>query len=190
VLLVLGLLFWGALVNARAKAQRVNCANNLRQVGVGFRLFATDHGDRFPMEFATNRVVATNWAAGLSRCFRALSNELGTPKLLICPADDRKPATDFGSLDLRNVSYFLGLNAREGRPQMFLAGDRNLTTNGVPVGPGLVEISDQSALGWTKAMHKGVGNVVLSDGSVQQVTGPRLRALQTNAPGVYRLAVP
>jgi len=110
VLFVLGALLWASLPRMgappRSKALRLDCCNNLRQMGVGFRLV--------------------------------------TPKFLVCPADKRKPATNFPSLTIQNVSYFLGLDADESRPQMTLAGDRNLTTNGVPVGPGLVEIRAQS----------------------------------------------
>jgi hypothetical protein len=190
VLLVLALVFWAGLERPVAKAERVSCANNLRQVGIGFRLFAADNGDRFPMGVASNRVMATDWAPGFLRCFQAASNELATPRLLVCPLDNRKPATNFPSLNIQNVSYFLGLDADEGTPQMLLAGDRNLTTNGVPIGPGLVEISGQSVFGWTKALHNGNGNVVLSDGSVQGVTGARLSEMRTNWSRVYRLAVP
>lgn len=190
VLLILGLLLWGSFARARAKAQRAHCARHLRTIGWAFGDFATHHGDRFPMGFTANHIQATNWAEEASHCFRALSDLLVSPEFLVCPADNRKPATNFSSLTIQNVSYFLGLDADEGRPQMFLAGDRNLTTNGVPVGPGLLEITSQSALGWTKAMHKGIGNLVLSDGSVQQVTAPRLRDLLTNVPGSHRLAAP
>ena len=190
VLLVFALLFWGSRGKARARAQRISCVGNLRLVGMAFRLYATDHGDHFPMALAGQRSGGANWAAEACRYFGALSNGLGLPRPLICPADKRKPATNFASLTIQNVSYFLGLDGDESRPQMMLAGDRNLTTNGVPVGPGVVEISGQSALGWTKEMHDGVGNVLLSDGSVQQVTGPRLSEMRTNWPEVYRLAVP
>src|SRR5688572_3599010 len=39
-----------ALAKAKAKAQRIKCVNNLKNVGLAFRIFATDNGDRFPME--------------------------------------------------------------------------------------------------------------------------------------------
>jgi len=60
-------------------------------------------------------------------------------------------------------------------PQMLLAGDRNLTTNGVPVGTGLLVLTTNVTLGWTAAMHKNSGNAVLGDGSVQPFTNPRLQ---------------
>src|SRR6476469_8491442 len=39
-----------ALAKAKAKAQRIKCVNNLKNVGLAFRIFATDNGDRFPYE--------------------------------------------------------------------------------------------------------------------------------------------
>ena len=45
-----------ALAKAKAKASRIKCANNLKQVGLAFRVFANDNDDRFPY-----RVPATTW---------------------------------------------------------------------------------------------------------------------------------
>jgi prepilin-type processing-associated H-X9-DG protein len=105
-----------------------------------------------------------------------LSNEFSTPKLLICPADkEREEATNFATLRRQNVSYFLAPNAREVFPQSFLAGDRNLTTNGVRIGPGRVELKDPAQTGWDETIHKSQGNVAMGDGSVQQLSIARLR---------------
>ena len=43
-----------ALAKAKAKAQRIKCVNNLKNVGLAFRIFATDNGDRFPMEISVS----------------------------------------------------------------------------------------------------------------------------------------
>ena len=43
-----------ALAKAKAKAQRIKCVSNLKNVGLAFRIFATDNGDRFPMSVSTN----------------------------------------------------------------------------------------------------------------------------------------
>ena len=39
-----------ALAKAKAKAQRIKCVNNLKNVGLAYRIFSTDNGDRFPFE--------------------------------------------------------------------------------------------------------------------------------------------
>ncbi len=193
-----------ALAKAKAKAQRISCANNLRQVGISFRLFATDNGDRFPMSISTNDGGSAEYAVKTSggpttfRHFQALSNELSTPKIVLCPSDslDRVQATNFTShvngvlANNKWISYFLGIDADEGRPQMILSGDRNLT-NGVPslvfndtvsrmVRLGGSRPTEQVAntdtgAGWNNNLHQNSGNIGLSDGSVQQVTGPRVR---------------
>src|SRR5207247_4840398 len=98
------------------------------------------------------------------------SNQLSTTRVLVCPTDTRRPASGFSVLSNTNVSYFLGLDADESTPQLWIAGDRNLTTNGVPLPTGLVELRPGAVVGWTRALHRGVGNVALSDGSVQGVT--------------------
>lgn len=202
-----------ALAKAKAKAQRINCANNLRQIGIAFRLFATDNGDRFPMSISTNDGGASEYiptkptgrttvnAPQQFRVLQVLSNELATPKIVLCPSDslDRIQATNF-TLHVNNlgktsqgnkwISYFVGAEADEGRPQMILAGDRNLTNGAnpkvefnlnsvaAPLGGGKTteQLPNKTdAAGWSKDLHQNAGNIVLSDGSVQQVTGARLR---------------
>ena len=39
-----------ALAKAKAKAQRIACVNNLKQVGIATRIYATDNQDRFPWQ--------------------------------------------------------------------------------------------------------------------------------------------
>src|SRR5262249_27220176 len=51
---------------AKEKAQRIACVNNLKQIGLAARIWAADHRDVLPPDFVT------------------MSNELSTPKLLIC----------------------------------------------------------------------------------------------------------
>src|SRR5687767_10120129 len=86
-----------ALAKAKAKAQRIKCVNNLKNVGLAFRIFATDNGDRFPMQVSTNEGGSSEWAPAsvaentskakaIYKHFAALSNELSTPKIVICPS--------------------------------------------------------------------------------------------------------
>jgi prepilin-type processing-associated H-X9-DG protein len=187
----------GMLLPARhrpVKAERIKCVNNLKNIGLSFRIFATDHQDRFPFEVPVNEGGSSNEVSSgtVYLHFLVMSNELSTPKLLSCPADrKRKPARSFAELQNVNVSYFVGLNASEKEPQTFLAGDRNLTTNGQPVGPGLIELTPDLKVGWTKEIHNLQGNVAMGDGSVQQFPVPRLAdALRSKGTGTNRLAVP
>ena len=40
-----------ALAKAKDKAQRINCVNNLRQIGLAARMYANDHEEVFPKDF-------------------------------------------------------------------------------------------------------------------------------------------
>jgi hypothetical protein len=100
-----------ALAQAKSKAQSISCMNNMKQIGLGFRIWATDHQDRFPFNVSTNAVGGGKAGDVLDepvRIFQMLSNELANPKVLVCPADRSKhPAATFGALDPSSISYDL-----------------------------------------------------------------------------------
>src|SRR5215831_17043066 len=50
IIAILAALLLPAVVKAKAKAQRIECINNLRQVGLAFLSFAHDHNSQFPMQ--------------------------------------------------------------------------------------------------------------------------------------------
>ena len=172
------------------KSPRIKCVNNLKNIGLAFRIFATDHQDRFPMQVSTNEGGSMEFTDdGVAfRHFLAMSNELSTPKIIVCPADSkRQPALSFSAVRPANVSYFVPLDT----PQALLSGDRNLTTNGRPVRPGIVKLTTNILVGWSSEIHNLSGNVALGDGSVQQLTGPRLAAVLSGAgQATNRIAVP
>jgi prepilin-type N-terminal cleavage/methylation domain-containing protein len=191
VVAVLLSLLTPGLHSARAKSRRIACVNNLKQMGLGFRIFAASHGNQFPMQFLTNTVAGSDAAIAPATYFGLMSNELSTPKLLACPADDRVPAATWASFTASNISYFVGMNAHETFPQSLLAGDRNLTLNGEPLGPGLFAVSSNAPVGWSAALHRRAGNIALGDGSVQQVTEVRLREQVAGSDqGTNRLLIP
>ena len=81
-----------ALAKAKAKAQRISCVNNLKQVGIATRIYATDNQDRFPwqvpvLEGGSAEFLARNKALEGCRHWQALSNELSNPKVVRCPRD-------------------------------------------------------------------------------------------------------
>ncbi|HLP77984.1 MAG TPA: hypothetical protein VK327_13830 [Candidatus Paceibacterota bacterium] len=124
--------------------------------------------------------------------FRVMSNELSTPRLLVCPADaKRNPATNFSNdLTRTKISYFVGVEASETNANMLLFGDRNIT-NGTRLHGGLLELTTNHLSGWTGEIHQNSGNIALADGSVQQVSTPGLRTVVENTGiATNRLAVP
>ena len=115
------------------------------------------------------------------RHFQVMSNELSTPKVVICPEDDDRmsAATNFMWFNNSTVSFFYGIDATETNAQMILFGDHNIT-NGTHVQNGILTLTTQKPAGWTKEMHNKVGNVGLADGSVQQLSISGLRSAVTN----------
>jgi competence protein ComGC len=154
---------------------RIQCVSNLKNVGLAFRIYATDNGDQYPyLTAVTNHSELIKLTALHS--FLALSNELSTPKIIWCPKDtDRKPADGWTNLASQNISYFVNLSANETNPQVFLSGDRNLTVGGKTFGTGRLSVNTNEKLGWTKDIHEEQGNVTMGDGSVQQFSNSRLK---------------
>ncbi len=98
-----------ALAKAKAKAARIKCVNNMKQVGLAFRVFANDNDDRYPWRttgtwltgstgIATSTAPTVCGVAGLPRSLKAqgeacldtygfMSNEIGSAKVLMCPGN-------------------------------------------------------------------------------------------------------
>ncbi|HTD65176.1 MAG TPA: type II secretion system protein [Candidatus Limnocylindria bacterium] len=176
-----------------ARATRISCVHNLKQVGLAYRLWANDHKDQFPFAF-TNEGSSFRFVNSpqVFLHYAVMSNELVTPKILACPEGKKRgKAIDFTQFSNKNVSYFVGLDAREDQPQTILSGDRNIM--GGTLSNGFMRrFTSLTEAKWTAEIHKNAGNIGLGDGSVQQVTSVALnrqiRAM-TNA-SVIRFAMP
>lgn len=129
---VLAGLLLPALAKARQKAQRINCAIHLKQVGLAFRIWDGDHAGQFPFNVSTNqggtRELCLTGPDGLDQNswlhFQVMSNELTTPNILLCPNDiTKQAATDFSHLRALNVTYVIhsGTNVSDVNPQAVLA---------------------------------------------------------------------
>ncbi len=79
-----------ALAKAKQKAVQINCASNLKQVGLAARIWAGDHNGMLPQSFMD------------------MTNELSNPRILICPADSSRQSLLSGGpmvWNSNNVSY-------------------------------------------------------------------------------------
>ncbi len=132
--------------------------------------------------------------------FRAIEKELNNPKVLACPSDGaaqkatqwvdigaRTPDTITSTGDVvpgdtdggaNKISYFVGLDAQETRPQSILSGDLNVTggTASTLGSSPVQEWTDNSANPaaptagqFDNSLHNRQGNFALGDGSVQQI---------------------
>ena len=117
-----------ALAKAKAKASRIKCANNVKQIALGFRVFSNDNNDRFPYKVPSanylgggatsvvpNIPTATipSLATAAARVWAhmgVMSNELGSAKILLCPGDRPKAVNsttaDFTTQTAAAVGYF------------------------------------------------------------------------------------
>jgi prepilin-type N-terminal cleavage/methylation domain-containing protein len=204
IIAILASLLLPALARAKARAQRINCTSNLKQVGLSFRLFSNDHSDKFPFNTFTSDggSVPGTAAADLTDPTKAgtavdiytcLSNELVTPKVLVCNSDStRSKANDFmGAFDNQaELSYFAGATADESKPQTILSGDRNIVGLGGAAIDKTTGAADTHTWGTAPAtgasavgagIHVRAGNMGLGDGSVQQLTDKGLQKQIDNA---------
>jgi hypothetical protein len=194
VLVVLVATLLPANIGSRRKAMRISCVNNLKEIDVADRIWLDGPPDYPTQVSITNGGTMELAEKGIAYVnFQVLSNELITPKILICPADTSRIAATNFTTDFNNtkISYFVGLDAAEEYSQRIISGDDNFEIGGVPVKSGLLELSTNTPIAWTAARHKFVGNIGLADGSVQQVTTDGLQEqLHQTGLATNRLAIP
>ena len=94
-----------ALEDARDRALSIQCVNNLKQLGLAVRMYATDNGDTTP----ANLQALTNYVGSFLRVF-------------VCPGDSRHlAATDPASFSPANCSYdYLAPSVLDNEPNRVL----------------------------------------------------------------------
>ena len=168
-----------ALSGAKARARQVKCLNNLRQTSLGLRLWAHDNGEKYPWQIAATAGGSAG-SADWGDNFRACSNELSTPHILLCPTDKtRKAASNWVSMAADvSVSFLVGTNATESLPALILLGDRNVSGGGGGLDPSWSSFLGSSIdAAWDKELHVRAGNLAMADGSVQATKTPLLREI-------------
>ena len=167
-----------ALAKSKAKAKRIACVNNMKQISLATKMWADDHEDKFPWNLTTEQGGSSD-SADWTDHFRVASNQLSTVAILHCPSDKKKkPGLNWDRLDAEmHVSYFIGTNAKEEKPETIVFGDQNVIggTGGLDPSWSLFLGSSIDAT-WDDTMHTRAGNVALADGSVQQIKTEQLRA--------------
>jgi prepilin-type processing-associated H-X9-DG protein len=163
-----------ALSAAERKRDKIGCVNQLKQMGSAFRIWEGDNRDKYPMGLAATNGGAMEFAAlgNAEAIFQTMSNELSTPRILVCPADKgRWPALSFRSpLTSSNLSYFINPDSNEANPQDIMTGDDNLEIRRVRVRPGLLTLSANTPIAWSADRHGFSGNLGMADGSCQSAT--------------------
>src|SRR5580658_4480913 len=112
-----------AFSRAHAKSSRIQCVDNMKEIGVAYRIWSNDNGDHYPADVPranggwrellalpdAGTWVWTNYA------ILAKDGKL-TPSMLICPTDERRSANSFSNLANANISYFAGPAANDTFP--------------------------------------------------------------------------
>jgi hypothetical protein len=157
----------------KARAERIDCVNNLKEIGTAERIWAGDHGDLTPASALKSKgdqgalFAKTNAGPYCWAYYASLAGDSNTsPKIFVCPSDERRSAAYFAKggttnnagtgvfKDNSSVSYFVGAEANDMYPQSIAGGDRNL-------GPGTVPDPE-----YGYSPTNGQGNDVLITGAV------------------------
>jgi prepilin-type N-terminal cleavage/methylation domain-containing protein len=102
IIAILAAILLPALAAAKSRAQRIQCASNMRQLGMGFPMFASDHDDMLPPAgWAAGSDTAStyqiSWDSFINRYIGGNASDAdlsvgvlfagGAPAILACPAD-------------------------------------------------------------------------------------------------------
>jgi hypothetical protein len=170
-----------AFAEAKARAQRIACVNNLKQIGIATRIYATDNQDRFPWQVPQAEGGTAEIAQPQSdtdallnsdgkpifdvnawRHFQALSNELSNPKVVRCPRDgSRTQANTFQS------------TPPKGAGRNVIPFDKNSVSYWLRSDPEVDEAQRNEVM-VVCPHHDGHYNILLTDSSVQQASWSRL----------------
>ena len=97
IIAILAAMLLPALAVAKARAQRLSCMNQMRQLGLGFPMFAGDHNDMLPPAGWSNPSYTISWDSYINQYIggNASQEDLqaggmlqgDAPQILACPAD-------------------------------------------------------------------------------------------------------
>jgi len=131
IIAILAAMLLPALSKAKAKAHRISCVNNLKQIGLFFQFYTDDNRDRFPVsvESYSPADIADNWW-GWKVAGYGDSNLFHCPSIKSGRTDNGVSwswAFDFNYVGYGMNSFFLGAHP-QGSGGLIMGGQRFLST--------------------------------------------------------------
>jgi prepilin-type N-terminal cleavage/methylation domain-containing protein/prepilin-type processing-associated H-X9-DG protein len=138
-----------ALATARERARRVSCANNLKQIGLGLRMYSADNRETFPNSFTNLEPFVGSNSVALFNCPSAKTNTTQAARV--------------GMMQAVNCSYCLKSGMSESdSPSAIVVTDKNGEKGKVR----------ESQAGGFGGNHNGDGgNLLFVDGHVEWMNG-------------------
>jgi prepilin-type processing-associated H-X9-DG protein len=186
VIIVIVAVLIGFLLPAKVgggPAHRITCYNNLKQTYLAMMNWGIDHDAKLPFQVSTNQGGSMEYTRSkeIFRHFLAISNEIGSLKVLHCPADKERTRVDyFTNFNNQHISYFLALNPTGSNKWSVLGGDRNIAAFGREYANGNYAISTNKMLGWGQGIHQNNGNLFFADGHAEMCNPINLMIRMSN----------
>lgn len=189
IIAILAGLLLPALSKAKTKALTTKCISNNKQLALSFIMWGDDNNNgKFPWNDGPGQVgpdqLRTNYAV--------LSRYLMNPRVLTCPADNKRtPFENWEKFNQTiafrtNLSYMFCSNALPSRPLAIMTGDNYISftmpspgTIAFPAGSAAdINLSSNvmSRAGWiTEGRHGDIGVLSFCDGSAGSSQTPKLK---------------
>jgi len=185
ILGVLAALVTGGLSQVRAKAGQVNCAANLRQIGMGMATYSAEHNGYFPPHWGSNDRMDLAWYGFVAPYITDWDESPNAPmsKVFHCPSNPRpyNPTQNYQSLASNtDQSYGFNLNLSSNfqmyspyRKQVLAKQAKLVVVADIPaLGDTKDEVNSPSAAfypvaGVVSKRHSGAANFLFVDGHVE-----------------------
>ena len=168
------------LSKAKRSAKRIHCVSNLRQLGVAFIGFSSDHGGRLPWQLIDRHKQYQfgnhySWEPNVVFSTPGMKMALDNPKVLASPCDPEREQANRDALGTwRNckpgnpiareaISYILCEGANTYKPSTVLASTGNLSTDNVATARWVgADEALRQAMG---LLERNEGQILMADGS-------------------------
>lgn len=170
-----------ALGAAREKARRINCAGNLKQIGLSCKMYANDYNELFPTTNGTANAMASVTIGSSLNGFNLMvtSKYLDAAKIYVCPSGSNNSSTGT-CLSAKNYDYVYGGDNRSETTvgsdswlaRDFGAAAGTLQPGGAGTGTTPKETTGTDATNHPTLNHNGdFGNFIFGDGHVKGYQG-------------------